>query len=490
VIRRGSLLLAAAAAATAAAGLAGCDLAPPRVTPFVDVPTAYKEAAPVSQSPEGAAWTLSSPQDAAPGGEWWRVFGDPELDRLEGQVASANQDLQAAIARYDGARAEARIAKADYYPNLDASGSATRNKASRDVVLHPPKDYYSNYAAGLDLQYEVDVWGRVRNQARAGRDRAQAAAGDLATVDLGLHAELAADYFILRSDDAQQAILDRTVGDYRKALELTQARHQAGYAAEPEVAAAEAQYKLAQTQDADIALQRAQLEHAIAILIGQPPAKFSLAAAPLTATPPAIGPDLPATLLERRPDVAAAERRVAAANADIGVARAAYYPAINLTALLGAATAGTGSILTAPASTWSVGPSSLLNVFDGGRRRGQNAQAKAAYNEAVATYRQTVLDAFGQVEDNLTALRRLEEEASTQHDGVAAAQRSTGHANRLFQGGLADYYSVVTAENVELSAELTEAQIRGRRMVAGVQLVRALGGGWDARKDKRFAAGS
>jgi NodT family efflux transporter outer membrane factor (OMF) lipoprotein len=328
----------------------------------------------------------------------------------------------------------------------------------------------------------------VRNQARAGRDRAQAAAGDLASVDLSLHAELASDYFVLRADDAQQEILDRTVGDYRKALELTQARHKAGYAAEPEVAAAEAQYKLAQTQDADIALQRAQLEHAIAILVGQPPARFSLPAAPLNATPPAIGPDLPASLLERRPDVAAAERRVAAANADIGVARAAYYPAINLSALLGAATGGAGSFLTASASTWSVGPSTVLNVFDGGRRRGLNAQAKAAYNEAVATYRQTVLDAFGQVEDNLSALRRLEEEAATQHDGVAAAQRSTTHANLLFKGGLADYYSVVTAENIALSAELAEAQIRGRRMVASVQLVKALGGGWDARKDKRFDA--
>jgi multidrug efflux system outer membrane protein len=328
----------------------------------------------------------------------------------------------------------------------------------------------------------------VRTQARAGRDRAQAAAGDLAAVDLSLHAELASDYFVLRADDAQQEILDRTVADYRKALELTQARHQAGYAAEPEVAAAEAQYKLAQTQDADIALQRAKLEHAIAILIGQPPARFSLTAAPLTATPPDVGLDLPATLLERRPDVAAAERRVEAANADIGVARAAYYPAINLSALLGAATGGAGAALfAAPATTWAVGPAGVLNLFDGGRRRGQNAQAKAAYNEAVATYRQTVLDAFGQVEDSLSALRRLEEEASSQHDGVAAAQRSTTHANRLFQGGLADYYGVVTAENIELSAALAEAQIRGRRMVASVQLVKALGGGWGARKDKRFA---
>jgi outer membrane protein, multidrug efflux system len=482
VIRRNSQLLLAAAATV---GLAGCDLAPPRVTPFVDVPSAYKEASP---APDGDGWGLANPQDAAPDGAWWRVFADPELDRLEDQVESANQNLQAAIARYDGARAEARIAKAAYYPTADAIGSASNDRLSKNVANPLPTQQFDNYALGLDLQYEVDVWGRVRNQARAGRDRAQAAAGDLASVDLSLHAELAADYFILRSDDAQQDILDRTVRDYRKALDLTQARHKVGYAAEPEVAAAEAQYKLAQTQDADIALQRAKLEHAIAILIGQAPARFSMPAAPLRSTPPALSLDLPATLLERRPDVAAAERRVAAANADIGVARAAYYPAINLSTLIGAATGGTGAaIFTAPATTWSVGPSGVLNLFDGGRRRGLNANARASYDEAVATYRQTVLDAFGQVEDSLVALRRLEEEASSQRDGVAAAQRSTTHANLLFQGGLSDYYSVVTAQNIELAAELTEAQIQGRRMVSSVLLVKALGGGWDAAKDKRFA---
>jgi outer membrane protein, multidrug efflux system len=447
----------------------GCNLAPRYERPSVDTPPAYKEY---------AGWKVSNPQDSIPAGSWWRMFGDEELDGLEDRVAASNPDLQAEVARFDEAKAQARIAQANYFPNVDAAASVTRAGLSREVANPYPNWKYTDYSTGLDLQYEIDVWNRVRNQVKAQRSRAQAAAGDLAALDLSLHAELAADYFILRADDAQQAVLERTVRDYRKALDLTKARFGVGYAAESEVAAAEAQYQLAQTQLADIALQRAQLEHAIAILIGEPPARFTVAAVPLSATPPEIEPLLPGTLLERRPDVAAAERRVAAANAEIGVARAAYYPDFNLSAIAGVEAATPGRLFTSPATAWSVGPGGLLNVFDGGRRRALNAQARAAYDEAVSQYRQTVLEAYQQVEDSLASIRQLAKEDSTQEAGVVAARRSTRHANQLFTGGLSSYYDVVTAENIQLAAELTAAQIQGQRMVASVSLVRSLGGGW------------
>ncbi|MGC1303931.1 MAG: TolC family protein, partial [Caulobacteraceae bacterium] len=255
-------------ACVATLALAGCDLAPPNVTPPVDQPPAFKEA---------DGWAQAQPQDTAPRGAWWAVFADPDLDRLEEQTTTANQDLQAAVANYDTARAQARIAKAGLFPTLDADGSVSRVRLSRDVANPLPDKDYTSYGLGLDLQYEIDVWGRVRNQTRAGRARAQAAAGDLAEVSLSLHEEVAVDYFTLRGDDAQQQVLDDTVKSYAKAFELTRARFDAGYAGEPEVAAAEAQYKLAQTQAEDIRLQRAQLEHGLAILTGQPPARFSLA---------------------------------------------------------------------------------------------------------------------------------------------------------------------------------------------------------------------
>ncbi|WP_158913145.1 efflux transporter outer membrane subunit [Caulobacter sp. S45] len=451
--------------------LTACNLAPPYIPPTVDKPPAFKET---------DGWALAQPQDTAPRGAWWTVFADPDLDRLEEQTTAANQDLQAAVANYDSARAQARIAKAGLFPTLDADGSVSRVRLSRDAANPLPNKDYANYGLGLDLQYEVDVWGRVRNQARAGRARAQAAGGDLAEVGLSLHEEVAVDYFTLRGDDAQQQVLDDTVKAYDKAYELTRARFDAGYAGEPEVAAAEAQYKLAQTQTEDIRLQRAQLEHSLAILTGQPPARFSLAPRTISATPPEVAEVLPAALLQRRPDIAAAERRVEAANADIGVARAAYYPAFNLNAVLGLQAAEPSRVFSAPAQAWSVGPEGLVNLFDGGRRRGLNQQARAAYAATVAAYRQTVLDAYGQVEDSLASVRQLRKEADSQDAGVAAAARSTGQANRLFSGGLSTYYDVVTAQNVELAAKLTAVRIHAQRMVAAVQLIRALGGGWEA----------
>ena len=362
------------------------------------------------------------------------------------------------------------------------AGPRRARAVSREVANPLPNRSFKNYSLGLDFDYEIDVWGRVRNQAKAGVDREQASAGDLATVDLSLHAELASDYFILRGDDAEQDILDRTVENYRKALALTQARFNIGYAAKPDVSAAEAQFESATTQATEIRLKRTNLEHAIAILTGQPPAAFALPENRLDATSLDIAPVLPAALLERRPDVAAAERRVAAANADIGVAKAAYYPAFNLNALLGVEAAMPNHLFTAPAEAWSLGPSAVVNLLDGGKRRALNDRARASYDEAAAQYRQTVLDAYGEVEDSLASLHLLAREATSQQAAVTAAADSTAQAAHLYSGGLANYYNVIEAQNIELAARLAQVDIATRRMTADVSLVKALGGGWQ-RKD-------
>jgi outer membrane protein, multidrug efflux system len=456
--------------AMAALLLGACDLAPKYDPPAAPTFVQYKEA---------GDWIAAVPNDAGPRGKWWEAFNDPALNALEERVTAANQDLQAAVARFDVARADARSAQADYYPNVDAGGSATRNRLSGRVADPLPRRTFNQFFAGLDLNYELDVWGRVRNQARAGKFNAQAAAGDLATVELSTHAELAADYFILRGYDSEQDILDRTVEDYRKYLELTQARVKVGYARKSDVSAAEAQLENVRTQAADVRLKRANLEHAIAVLTGVPPAELSLPIHLLDEAPPPIEPILPAVLLERRPDVAAAERRAAAANAQIGVARAAYFPTFNLNALFGVQGAATGQVFEAPAEVWSFGPQALVNVFDGGRRRALNAKARALHSEAVASYRQTVLIAYGEVEDNLAALRHLAEEAETQQAAVIAAAESTRHASDLYTGGLQSYFDVVEAQNIELAARLSDADIRTRRMTASVLLIKALGGGWD-----------
>ena len=449
--------------------LAACDLAPRYSKPETPAVVAYKEA---------GDWIAATPSDEVPRGKWWQIFRDPALDSLEEQAAQANQDLQVAVARFDEARADARVAQADYYPNLDAGASATRERLSRRIADPLPHRTFNQFSTGLDLGYEVDVWGRVRNQARAGKFRAEAVAGDLATVELTVHAELAADYFLLRGYDAEQDILDSTVDDYQKFLELTQARVKVGYARKSDVSAAEAQLENVRTQATDIRLKRANLEHAIAILTGVPPAALGVPVHVLDVTPPQVEPILPAALLERRPDVAAAERRTAAANADIGVARAAYFPAFNLNGVFGVQAGATAELFAAPAEVWSFGPSALVNVFDGGRRRALNAKARALHEEAVASYRQTVLNAYGEVEDSLASLKHLADEAKTQQAAVIAATESTRRASDLYKGGLQSYFDVVQAQNIELAARLSDADIRTRRMTASVLLIKALGGGW------------
>jgi multidrug efflux system outer membrane protein len=449
--------------------LSGCEMAPPDKPTVVATPVAFKEA-------EG--WSRAAPAAEAPRGAWWTVFGSAELDRLEDRLGADNQSLKAAAARYDQARALARQASANLYPTLDAGARSTNNQLSRDVADPLPRTRFQDNRVELDLNYEIDVWGRVRDLARAGKDRAQASADDLAAMALSLQAELASDYFLLRGYDAQAAVLDETVKAYAKALDLTQSRFKAGYAAEPDVSAAEASLELARTGAAEARLNRGKLEHAIAILTGAPPAGFALATEPLAAAPPAVAEVLPGALLQRRPDVAAAQRRVAATNAEIGAARAAYYPDFSLAAVLGSEATSPGRLFTAPASAWAVGPSGVLNLFDGGKRRALNAQAEAAFNEQAAAYRQTVLGAYGEVEDSLTSLAFLAQETTTQAAAVKAASTARAQAERRYASGYAAYYDVITAQNIELSARLQETQIQARRMVASVALVRSLGGGW------------
>ncbi len=451
--------------------LSACELAPTYHAPVVAIAPAFKEA---------AGWAPAQPADDQPRGTWWRMFADPDLDRIEAQVSDANQDLKLAAARFDEARALARVARADLLPTLGASAAETSGNLSHAVTNPLPHQRVDDDLLGLGASYELDVWGRIRDTAHAARDRAQASAGDLAFAALSLHAEAAADYLALRSDDAAAAVLDETVSAYANALGLTQARFKAGYAAEPDVAAAQTALELAKTKAADIRLNRARLEHALAILTGQPPALFALAPRAIDIEVPPVAEVLPGALLQRRPDIAAAERRVEAANFEIGAARAAFYPTFSLNALVGTEARTPSALFTGPASIWAAGGSGVVNLFDGGRRRGADEGAHAALDAAAAHYRQTVLSAYGEVEDNLAALRLLADESATQAAAVEAATRARRQAERRYASGYASYYDVVTAQNIELSARLGQVQIRFRRLDADVGLVRALGGGWRA----------
>jgi NodT family efflux transporter outer membrane factor (OMF) lipoprotein len=403
---------------------------------------------------------------------------------LESKLENANLSLQAAFARLQQARAQYRIARADLFPSLTASSSATRERFSSNAPRFLPgfPTTYNDFVLGADLSYEVDLWGRVRNEVAAAKATQQASAADLAATELSLRAELAEDYFDLRTDDAAVQVLDQTVEEYRKALELTANLFSGGAAALTDVAQAQAQLQTALTQAADMRLQRAQAEHAIALLIGANPSSFSLAASPLPldVVPPPLDPGLPSELLERRPDVAEAERRVASANAQIGQARAAYFPQFTLSAAAGFESVSTATWIKAPSRFWSVGPHVSLPLFEGGRLVAQTDQAKAAYAEQVANYRNTVLGAYRDVEDNLVALRQLQAESETAAGAVTATGTVLQQAQDRYKAGIATYLEVASAETAALQAQLTVVNIQTRRMNASVLLVKALGGGWQA----------
>jgi NodT family efflux transporter outer membrane factor (OMF) lipoprotein len=453
--------------------LTGCTVGPNYHRPTAEVPPVYKEV---------GDWKPAQPNDQDLGGKWWEVFQDPQLNDLEAQVNVSNQNLKAAEAQYTQARALLRYSRADLFPTVTAAPSATRDRISnnRPASLTANGTTYNDFQIPFELSYQIDVWGRVRRTVEAYRDQAQASAADLATVNLSMHAQLALYYFQARLLDAEEQLLSSTVTQYEQALELIQSRYAGGVASDLEVQQAETQLETTRAQAVDVGVARAQYEHAVAVLIGKPPAEFSLAPLPLTMPPPPIPPGLPSELLERRPDIAAAERQMAAANAQIGVAKAAYYPNISLGAAGGFESSAITTLVSGPSVLWSAGPSALFTVFDVGRRRAASDQAIAAYDQTVANYRQSVLTGFQQVEDNVAALRILEHEAQVQDKAVTAAQKYLELAITRYKGGVTSYLEVTTAQTAALSDELTAVTILGRRMVDAVTLVQALGGGWNS----------
>jgi NodT family efflux transporter outer membrane factor (OMF) lipoprotein len=463
--------------------MAGCAVGPKYQRPSIQAPGAFKELPPDSYK-ESKDWKTAQPADNSLRGDWWTLFGDAELNALEQQVDVSNQNLKSAEARFAQARSLIKVYQSQKYPTVNAGAGISANRDSSTYALASPKtsSNFGNFTLPIDVNYEVDAWGRVRHTIDAARTEAQASAADLETLRLSYHAELAYDYFELRSADAEQKLLDDTVVAYRKALELTQNRFEGGAAAGNEVAQAQTQLEATRTQDADVAVRRAQFEHAIAVLTGRSPAMFTLARKPLTSEPPVIPVGLPSQLLERRPDIAANERRVAEANAQVGIAHAAFFPQILLGAVLGLQGRSITDWFNWPSRFWSVGPSVLQTVFDGGRRRATQQSAEFNYEATVATYRETALDAFQQVEDNLAALRILEKETETQRAAVAAAERSLQLSTNRYTGGLVTYLEVVTAQSVALANERTAVDILRRRMDSSVLLIKALGGGWDTTK--------
>ena len=453
--------------------IAGCSVGPKYQRPAAQVPQTYKEL---------GDWKPAQPNDQNLGGNWWEIFQDPQLNALEAQVNVSNQNLKAAEAQYTQARAILRYNRANYFPTLTTNPVATRNRSSANRQPHSPTFNgvsYNDFQIPFELSYQVDVWGRVRHSVEFYREQAQASAADLATVNLSMHSQLALFYFQARMLDAEEHLLDSTVTQYEHALELIESRFAGGIASDVEVQQAETQLETTRAQAIDVAVARAQYEHAVAVLTGKPPASFSLAPLPLTMPPPPIPVGLPSELLERRPDIAASERLMASANAQIGIAKSAYYPLVNLAALGGFESGSPTTLLSGPSILWSAGPSALFTIFDVGRRRAASDQAIAAYDQAMANYRQTVLTGFQQVEDNVAALRILEHEAQVQDKAVAAAQKYVELATTRYNGGVTSYLEVTTAESAALSDELTAVNILGRRMVAAVTLVQALGGGWD-----------
>ena len=450
----------------------GCVVGPKYHPPVVQAPAAYKEI---------GDWKPAQPNDQNLGGTWWTIFQDSQLNALEAQVNISNQNLKAAEAQYRQARAVLRYGRADYYPTVTAGPSATRTRVSANAPGSTTLrgTTYNDFVLPFDVSYQADVWGRVRKNVESYREQAQASAADLATVNLSMHADLAVDYFQARSLDAEAELLNSTVKQYEQALELNESRFQGGVGSEVEVEQAKTILQTTRAEAIDVGVARAQFEHAVAILIGKPPAEFSLPPLPLTAPPPHVPISVPSELLERRPDIAGAERLVASANAQIGVAKSAYYPIINLGAAGGFESSAITTLLNGPAGLWSIGLSAVGTVFDAGRRRALNDQARAAYDSQVANYRQSVLNGFQQVEDNLAAVRILENEAKVQDEAVAAAQRSLDLSIIRYKGGVTSYLEVITAQNAALADDVTAVNILGRRMANTVLLIQALGGGWD-----------
>ena len=441
---------------------------PDYLRPTAPAPAAFKE---------GQGWKLAQPRDQAPRGGWWEVFGDAELDALERQVDISNQTIQAAEARVREARAATLAARAGLFPAVSGNAAALRSSRTGSAGTSGATNSYN---AAIDLSWEIDLWGRVRRGIEASDATAEATAADLAAARLSVQALLAQNYLLLRVQDAQIQLLRETVAGYEKSLQLTSNQYAAGIVARGDVTQAEAQLKSTQAQVFDARISRAQLEHAVAVLAGKPPAELAIVPRPLVAAFPSIPVSVPSELLERRPDIAAAERRAASANAEIGIAQAAFFPSLSLSGVGGLQSSALGNLLSLPSRYWALGAGLVETVFDGGLRSAQKAGAIAAYDETVANYRSTVLGAFQEVEDNLAALSLLEQEALVQDGAVKAARESAAIAANQYKAGTVTFIVVVVLQAAALSNERTALAILARRLTASVGLIKALGGGWNA----------
>jgi len=463
--------IARAGLAAAALAAGACAAHTPYAPPPAPVPPAFKE---------NANWKPAQPADAALRGKWWEVFGDADLNALEEQIAVSNQTLKAVAAQYEQARALLRGARSALYPQVAAEPSISAVQQSGNRAVSTFHARYGDFLLPVSASYEPDVWGRVRGSIEASRTAAQAAAADVESVALSLHAELAADYFMLRGLDRERQLLESAVEAYQRAVDLTENRFRGGISSQADVAQAETQLETTRAQAVDIEAARALVEHAVAVLVGQPPSGFSIAVAPLTSTPPAVPTGLPTELLERRPDIAAAERRIASATAQAGVAAKAYYPLLTLTGIVGFESSSFGSWLAGASTFWSIGPAAVITIFDAGRRRAEAQRTRAVVVQSSADYQQTVLTAFREVEDELAVLRVLDEEARVQDSAVAASTRSLTLATNRYRGGVATYLEVIATQSAALTNQRAAVDILTRRMVASVRLITALGGGWNA----------
>ncbi len=468
--------------------LAGCMVGPEYKTPTATVPPAYKELTPADYKTTDG-WKVAEPKDDALRGKWWEIFNEPELNALEEKVNVSNQNIASSAASFLAARAMVKEARTQLFPTVSTnpsitvqrssastsgggSGSGTGSTSSRGTI--------TDYTLPFDATWQPDLFGRVRNTVRAAAYGAQASAADLENVRLTIQAELAADYFQLHGQDALKQLLDSTVIAYQESLKLTTALYETGIDSDESVAQAETQLEATQAQDTAIGIQRAEFEHAIAMLSGQPASTFSIPVEPLKANPPAIPIGVPSQLLERRPDIAAAERLVAQANAQIGIARAAYYPTITLSGSAGLESTAITTWFTWPSRFFSIGPAAAETIFDAGLRRATVEQFRAQYDETVANYRQAVLTGFQQVEDNLASLRILSVEIQQQGAAVKSAERTLTLAMDRYKLGIDPYLNVVTAQAALLSNQQLEVNLRIQQMTASGGLIEALGGGWDA----------
>ena len=464
-----------------AALLASCTTGPKYTKPTVPAAPAYSEQPPASFK-EVNGWQTAQPRDAQIRGNWWEIFADSQLNALEQQVPLANQTLKAAEANFRNARAQIQYQRAGLYPAIGTIPQITRNRISSNNPTGANGYQYADFVAPISVSWDPDFWGRIRRTIENAREQFQATAADLENVKLQLQTEVAIDYFEMRSLDAQKQLLDDTVVAYHRALQLTVNRFNGGVASKAEVAQAQTQLDQTEAQDMDIGVARSQYEHAIAVLLGKTPEEFKLEPKPLEQEPPKIPVGVPSMLLERRPDIAATERQVAAANEQIGIARAAFWPDVLITATGGFQSGSIVNWFTWPSRYWSVGPQMAETIFDFGRRRAQVHMAIASYDATVANYRQTALTAFQEVEDNLSTLRILEQESSKQREATAAAENSLELSLNRYKGGLVTYLEVITAQSIALTNERTDVDILRRRMDASVTLIKALGGGWDISK--------